>query len=1118
MKQNPEELSLFSTNLNPQEGGFRLKKLQLYNWGTFDSKIWSISPECGDTLLTGENGSGKSTIVDAIITLLIKPRKRSYNLSSGANRKERSEESYAKGAWGKNVDEEQRERTRFLRDKGDQYSIILANFYNAATLSNIGLGQFFWLEQGKLKKFYFQTIENTNLADYFFKITSVKALKKRLRKSDIFTLFDTFREYEENFCRLFELKSGNALDIFNQIVSIKDIRDLNHFIRSYMLEKMDLDDDLEKLYVNYNNLTLAHLAIVKAKNQLQELIPIAEDAEKFINNETTRDKYGQIEQILVPVVAIKRIEILQQSKSEIIKGLHLVHEQIERADEKKKSLENQRRDLEVALANDQTWQQIKNIEEKIERHQRDRAEKKIAYDNFSSIVKALEQSFKGDLKSFSSILEQLERDEKKWRDDETKQQEKLLVLHSNRQELVKKRDSESNELRSLKRRQNLIPERSISIRQQISDNLDIPISELPFIGELLQVKQEEFQWEGAIERLLKNFALRMLVPDIHYAKINKYVNQNDLKGRLVYQKIDLICEYATARAVTKDELITKLEIHPESRYCDWLHTRLLKDYDYICSDNMARLSRETKAITSKGLIKRNLSLHEKDDRWNIFDRMNYILGWSNQKKIMLLEQSVKELSQQINAIESTISNVNKKKEQIKFKLEAAIKIKTFKSFQQMDWIHQNSMIADLENQIEILRPKDRTSQVQEEITRLTDKLSKLNRNRDALITQKGSFDAKFDQVESLIEEDLEKIAGFTSTGVEKYVSLVNFQLEKYLKNNTLTDPSNLHKMEEKVREFYRNELIKCMEKSSSLGQILSKRMEKFINTHPEESSDLHSGSEYVDDFLAMKNRLEIEDLPRHELRFRELLNKNLVQDIASYKGHLDAFEENIKENIASLNHSLGRIKYTNSTYVNIESRRNVDPEIIDFRAQLRNCLPDVGLSGEKSSYEESFFRIKKLLEILKSRERWRKKVTDVRNWLDFSITERYFQDKVIKNSYSDSGGLSGGQKAKLAFTILGSAISYQYGLTRDGDNAKTFRFAVIDEAFSKSDDINSHYLMTLFKELNLQLMVITPRDKIHVAESYIEKIFLVTNNEEMNDSQVFEVEMDKLKEVKENKE
>jgi uncharacterized protein YPO0396 len=42
--------------------GFRLDKLEVLNWGTFDGKVWTFSPQGETALLTGDVGSGKSTL------------------------------------------------------------------------------------------------------------------------------------------------------------------------------------------------------------------------------------------------------------------------------------------------------------------------------------------------------------------------------------------------------------------------------------------------------------------------------------------------------------------------------------------------------------------------------------------------------------------------------------------------------------------------------------------------------------------------------------------------------------------------------------------------------------------------------------------------------------------------------------------------------------------------------------------------------------------------------------------------------------------------------------------------------------------------------------------------
>ena len=76
------------------------------------------------------------------------------------------------------------------------------------------------------------------------------------------------------------------------------------------------------------------------------------------------------------------------------------------------------------------------------------------------------------------------------------------------------------------------------LRQRILDDLKLPEAEIPFAGELLKVKDTDAEiWQGAVERVLHNFGLRLLVPEAHYQAVSRYVNQTNLRGRLVFHRV-----------------------------------------------------------------------------------------------------------------------------------------------------------------------------------------------------------------------------------------------------------------------------------------------------------------------------------------------------------------------------------------------------------------------------------------------------------------------------------------------------------------------------------------------------------------------------------------------------
>jgi uncharacterized protein YPO0396 len=82
-----------------------------------------------------------------------------------------------------------------------------------------------------------------------------------------------------------------------------------------------------------------------------------------------------------------------------------------------------------------------------------------------------------------------------------------------------------------------------------------------------------------------------------------------------------------------------------------------------------------------------------------------------------------------------------------------------------------------------------------------------------------------------------------------------------------------------------------------------------------------------------------------------------------------------------------------------------------------------------------------------------------RHWFLFSASERFRDDDAEYERYADSAGKSGGQKEKLAYTILAASLAYQFKLEWGAAKSRTFRFAVIDEAFGRGSDESTRFAL-----------------------------------------------------------
>ena len=71
----------------------------MWNWGTFSGRVWSLDVDGRNALLTGDIGSGKSTLVDALTTLLLPAHRIAYNKAAGSDSQERDLRSYVLGVY-----------------------------------------------------------------------------------------------------------------------------------------------------------------------------------------------------------------------------------------------------------------------------------------------------------------------------------------------------------------------------------------------------------------------------------------------------------------------------------------------------------------------------------------------------------------------------------------------------------------------------------------------------------------------------------------------------------------------------------------------------------------------------------------------------------------------------------------------------------------------------------------------------------------------------------------------------------------------------------------------------------------------------------------------------------
>lgn len=1103
-------MSLF--NLEPEDPGrlfgatpgFRLHKLEVYNWGTFDGKVWSFSPQGEMALLTGDVGSGKSTLVDALTTLLVHPRKVAYNKAADASAKERSVNTYVRGHFGQKKSTDGKGQPDSLRDTNN-YSVLLATFLDQGLFQYVTLAQFFWFQDPQKPPVRFYVVADKEMwitQDFARFEKDVRVLKRRLKASGRVRVYEDYTSYAEAFRSKFGIAQEQALDLFQQTISMKKVEALTDFVRANMLEIPNMAAYVDKLIKHFHDLNGAHEAVLKAKHQIQQLTPIVDHGNRCVQLGDKQNLLSQARQALGPWFAEQRIVLLNAEIAKSEQDLILAIAARDQAETIQKEIDKNIREIERAIyanggdALEALKKDITNSRETL-----DRLHKNL--ERYKYQAQMLKLPLPDSLAIFLANRRKLS--ELKMVEEELQRgfQEDFKIAAAEEDRANKAANKVAEELESLRSRKSSIPRESIEKRKQLCQALHIGEEDLPFVGELLEVRAEEESWEGAIERLLHNFGRSLLVPEKYYPAVMQRVDRTTLGMRLVYYRVQDESQSSVSSRQNPLFVSEKLNIKPNTPFGVWLSRELRQRFAHVCCETMDEFRREVQAITKAGQMKTGGKRHEKDDRYGINDRRRYVLGFSNQRKITALEESEQALRDEVQFYHEAIVDIYKSQQESQGRLNAVAALDGIGDFADIDMKTVEKEIKEkedrkkkLEQESDILQGLQSQLEEQEQKRKAQEKvLAKTRKDettaenkRDNLVQDKVSTARIADEATPTMQE-----LGYPFLERHKATALQNSRLT--LVNGNTLERSYLDWIER--------------ERNSLAGEIdrvrtkVVKAMADYNHKYSEETREIDSDLESLSEYARMLAQLENDGLPNFETRFKQLLHENTINQIALFQAKLKEEQDTIKTRIEQINGSLSTIDYNEGRYIRLEYDETYDTDIKEFRVQLKACTEGALSGSDDEQYAEAkFLQVKAIIERFRGRpgeterdERWTKKVIDVRNWFLFAASERWRETDEEYENYPDSGGKSGGQKEKLAYTILAASLVYHFGLEGQDARPQSFRFVVIDEAFLKSSDESARFGLELFKKLDLQLLIVTPLLKIPTIAKFIAHVGFVHHDD-----------------------
>ena len=1091
--------------------GYRLHKLEAYNWGTFDSTrgtVHTVRPNGATALLVGQNGSGKSTLVDALLTLLVRPNVRNYNVAAGAKKRERDERTYVKGACGRlSRSEDNGTQIEFLRPGNRHYSALLVCFRNERDEA-FTLAQLLYLNsEGGVEKIYCYADGEKSIAEHCANLVGTEKVRRQMEDRG-FKATDKYIDYS----RWIERKTGmlpKAMDMFNQTVAVKDIQSLNDFIREHMLESKPWSERIDALQTHFTQLTQAYQSLVLVRRQFELLRPISERGTEYRTQAAALSEAEAIAAVVGPFFLQKRVELLAPVIDHIRGELLAVQKTKQRLEEEAEQSRDEGRRLKNQIE-ESGGDRLREIPHLIRNHELSAQNKRGNYDRFCSAATAA--GLKIEVVNVASLIE-LHRSlppliQSLIATSEAMKAERNRKVLS-RGDISRQVDEDRRELQALGARQTKLPEELAEVRRRICEDLRLSEAELPFTAELIMVDPSERAWEASAEMVLHSFARSLLVPVKHYAVVSGHLDRtriHDDRGRghrLVYLRV-AERQMRPSPSPHSRSLLRKIRLKDGHPLVPWVRAELEERHNYLCCDTIEEFQgAHGPALTCERHVKSSSGTrHEKDDRDRAADPRFFVLGWDNRDKRRHLATEIERLGRDLEVLDREIDGLDAELAKLEARRLSAAQLATFTEYTELDFRQHEIEVERLREERRALEEGSEAIQsLKARLAQIEQLARSLTERRDETIRVEERLGAHLADAKRLVEGARLELDRMNQRG-ELAAHCSRFEVvAAYFADSPLT-ADDVVSRELPFREERHAEIDRLRRELEPLRDTLCSDMSRFLREFKEEQADLDARIEYLDGFCEKFEKIRQDDLPQHEKRFKERLNENVLREVGFLHGAFRTECGEIRAKIDLLNECLRQLEYRPGTRMRLEPRSVRDPEIVEFQTALRECLADT-FERSDAADEARYVRVAKLLDRLRDDERWRHKVTDVRRWFDFAAIEFEVGTNVERHCYTDGSGQSGGEKAKLAFTILVAAIAYQYDIDPGRPRSDRFHFVVVDEMFSKVDDHYAEYALELFKKFGLQLLIVAPLDaKARVTEPYVGCYLHVSKDMRTNYSEV----------------
>lgn len=1104
----------------------KLKKILLVNWLYFSKQLIEVEDI---NFLTGKNGAGKSTVIDALQMVLL-GETNARNFNQAANEKsQRTLDGYLRADM-----DNQNPKSRRGKDFS---SYIACEFWDDVEGVHFVTGVVFdCRSDGSRQERFF--IYDGVIPDSCFiekgEAIDIPALRSFLKQKYGVRakLFDTQKQYRTDMLAKWNVHNEQVTRMMKRAVSFRPIVDIQKFITENICD-IPAKPDIEAMQQNIRDYKRHELLAQRQEEKLTALQNISklyremqqvidrwqqqlflvqwaqkEDLEDQIGRRTAekRDCKADIEK---SVAAFDKVSALidqkERRKTELITACAQsdIYREEERLRTRKDNLLSEQSKLleqlqkEVAEINREAVMMC-NLCNTIMGWQRDEILTTVL-DTADAVQKAYTAFVSCDYNIFSKSLAVFERVQQTTADFAEAIRDAVYKIKVIVDDLNAEQDQKLAALSNLRKNIKDYPKGLLQLKARLSSELSKQATrpvQIDILADVLEIPESEEHWRRAVEGYLNTQKFYLLIePEFYRSALRIYDRIKREYGAHSFGLVDIgkLREKEHLKPWA-DSLAMKIETdHALARsYIDYLLGRV------VCCTHVDQLRRHKTAITADGMV-----------------YQGYVARPIRKERMDDAFIGRRAVTLRISRLETELTEVQ-------------TKIQFWKPIYDKLVLHQNHNVLFSQYFVQNIvaqRQSDylRDLEISQKLQQIEDELSHLDFLW--LDEQRKKIKLLGEEIAALGDEKLQY--SNEKTRLEEYIHRLDYEVlpelyqklrdsEGHLENEftpAFIEDIGIPRYQQELRRLKKASVI-CKNFNEQLARTMNERensRNKLVQARLDYADKFKPCSFRIEamdneEYAAEQRLLEQSELPKYRAKIEAARESAMDQFQNDFLAKLKSSIDQVQDQVKSLNRALKQAQFGTDKY---QFRVDRNPDYADYYDMIMApelMEGDVGLLALpfQQKYgtliEDLFSRIamsddtqvnaRKQSELQQNIERF----TDFRTYLKFDLetTDQNGSKQLLSQTLNTKSG--GETQTPFYIAVLASFAQLYQVNNLSGLANNTVRLVVFDEAFNKMDSERIVESVRLLRKMGLQAIICTPPDKLPDIMPLADRTLLVSKD------------------------